>query len=409
MLSSAVTFFLGGGMALSIIAFGVFLGLSFGITAAIVNDVFFDEDDEADAEAPRELDELRAVAIATDDPLSFALGLSESEATTLLDETQLDGVLAQAEAALLDAPIIRADDLGSVTGIGTEGDDVFRAGDDIVAFDSQLGGNDIISAADGPDARPSFLIFAGAGDDVILGAPNVATQTPATTGIGGNDVIFADAGEDIIFAGDGDDQIFGESGSDILLGGAGDDKFNEFGDGTDFTYAGSGDDVISRNPEGPSVQPGLEVVNAGAGNDTVSLTIGTTLVALGDGQDRLDILNLIEDRDDDPIAVVTDFVPGEDQVVLGAYAPSPDANAGNDPVEIGIVIQQVSTNQGPALLVLPDLSGLPDVVVADQVNVSGAILVGIGPEDLQDGDVRAVLLDGSVDRPFPAFKDFVNA
>lgn len=392
-------------MIVSVLAFSFLAALSVGLIGALVSDALSPPEPEED----RDFDSLREEALSTDGALGFALGLTPGEAASLLDETEFDDEFAEAEAILRDAPFVEPEDIDPFEDSGTPDDDVFRAGDGVLGYDTLLGGDDIISTANTGSENSQFLVFAGSGDNIILGAPNDLTQTSGTPGIGDKDVIFGDLGDDLISGGDGDDQLFGEAGNDVILAGDGDDKLNEVGPGTDFIYAGDGNDSVFRDPEPAEVVTGLDVVDLGDGDDLLGLRLGTTLVSLGAGADDLNIINFLEDRDDDPIAVVTDFVPGEDEIVLGAFATDPNAVAGDEPLEIGFVTSQIATNQGPAVLVLPELSGLSDATLAAQINVSGAILVGIAAEDLQAGDIRAVLLDASDDLPSLSFNNFLSA
>ncbi len=374
-------------MALGIIGFSVFLALSFGITAALVSDIFFDDDSQteaqADADPSSEFDELRASAVSTDDPLGFALGLTEDEAGTLLDESQLEPTRQDALARLSAEPETPASGNGNL--VGTPGDDIIRAADDVTAIDS-LDGDDLLAAGLGTSE-----VFADGGDDIVLGGSGPGS----TLDEGENAVLFGGSGDDIVFGGEGDDRISGEAGDDIMLGGGGDDDLITRRAGTNMFFGGAGDDDINRFNVGEAFETGLEVVNAGAGDDFVTLGLGTTLVELGEGQDRLIMLNSNEALDDDPLAVVTDFTPGEDRIFLGVLAKDPDILAGEITRELALTLRSIETNQGPATLVEPDLSDVEGIDPLTDLNLSGVILVGVTPSQLQAGDITALLTDNA--------------
>jgi len=81
-----------------------------------------------------------------------------------------------------------------------------------------------------------------------------------------NDRVFAGAGDDIVLGGAGRDRLRGGRGDDVLLGGAGDDRLRG-GQGNDVLDGGAGDDVI--NARGDGGDPDLVV--CGEGEDTVLL------------------------------------------------------------------------------------------------------------------------------------------
>ncbi|PDS77937.1 cadherin domain-containing protein [Rhizobium sp. L43] len=130
-----------------------------------------------------------------------------------------------------------ADELGSVSA------DVF--GSDSANTITTGGGNDAISGRAGADT-----LSGGAGDDLIDGGD----------------------GNDALFGGEGSDQLFGHLGDDIIRGGAGDDTIED-----GFYY---------------SVNPEVFDIDAGVGNDTVSLSnsINASVSGTIDGGDGADTL-----------------------------------------------------------------------------------------------------------------------
>lgn len=156
-------------------------------------------------------------------------------------------------------------------------------GDMVDAADSQSDGNDdVIDAGAGDD-----LVYAGAGGDTVQGGS-------------GRDTVFGGDGADSLSGGDDDDSLNGGSGNDTLFGNA----------GSDTVYGEDGDDVINtRTDPGLGVpdegvvhptNPALsypadtdptndrDLVDAGAGNDTVLTGDDDDTIYGGSGDDRVD-------------------------------------------------------------------------------------------------------------------------
>ncbi len=230
--------------------------------------------------------------------------------------------------------------------VGTDGADVIDG----------RGGNDWIEAAGGNDT-----VFGGTGADTILGGA-------------GDDSLWGHSGHDLIDGGDGADSIGGGAGNDTIYGGAGNDSIVG-GPGIDVIDGGAGDDLVTIWPEtdsdrvtlgdgndwldAASAQAGVwaeggagnDVMVGGAGadtligdegNDTIIGGAGDDLIIGGPGHDRLrggagadviragtgDVITLDEGADrlellaDGPelgawdTPVLTDYVPGEDEVVV---------------------------------------------------------------------------------------------
>jgi Ca2+-binding RTX toxin-like protein len=188
--------------------------------------------------------------------------------------------------------------------LGTTGDDsiVAFAGDDVAMGD---GGNDNISAGEGVDfvngGEGADTIFAGSGDDQVFGG-------------GGADTIFGDAGADRIFGDAGNDTIAAGAGDDTVFGGAGNDRFvAEIGDGNDVyigdgSEGGTGNDTLDMSAATAAVTVnlgvgplgngtatgsqvgsdtlwGIENVNTGSGNDTITASNAANVINGGAGND----------------------------------------------------------------------------------------------------------------------------
>ncbi|GGA16075.1 DUF4347 domain-containing protein [Okeania sp. KiyG1] len=148
--------------------------------------------------------------------------------------------------------------------------------------------------------------FVGEGVDVgavelqipleIIGIP----ESEVLNGAGENDTITGLAGNDTINGRGGDDQIIGSRGSDFLFGKNGNDTL-QGRQGNDFLFGGNGNDSLVGGI-------GRDRFNGGAGDDT--LTGGASI-------DRF-IFNTTDEFNSDDIGVddITDFVPGQDIILL---------------------------------------------------------------------------------------------
>ena len=257
------------------------------------------------------------------------------------DDEEEDETEDEADAETETSPIIGGQRTGTPVAdvlIGNEGDDtiVAFAGDDIVIGDA---GADAISAGEGGDfisgGAGRDVIFAGAGDDQVLaGADNDIVYGDA-----GADRIFGDQGNDLITAGAGDDTVFGGAGDDLIVAEAGDGNDVYFGDegggGTgidtlDMSAAtanvtvnlGSGalsNGTASSSQTGNDTIWGIENVNTGSGNDTITASNAVNVMNGGAGDDTFKFTSTTAANGD----TIVGFEPG-DRIDLTAI----DANVG---------------------------------------------------------------------------------
>jgi len=263
----------------------------------------------------------------------------------------------EAGAGVIDAEAVRSDyaPTGSVEIEGTDGDDFIDAGLDVA------------------------VTFGGAGDDVIFGADH-------------DQVIFGDAGDDVLFAEGGADQVHGDDGDDTLVGGDGADLLVG-GQGADVVYGGAGDDTIyTAHVYQTDVAPNtFDVVAAGAGDDQIYVSQGAALVALGEGADDVLIHSDFGAQDNDPVAVITDFDADEDQIVLGVHAPDFVFADGTTTLEISYTMTQIETSAGMATLIVPAVDDESLLATLEGASIGHAVLVGVTPDDIQDGNVRVIV------------------
>ena len=231
---------------------------------------------------------------------------------------------------------------GQLVAISDDNDNVVTgtAGADILPG---LGGNDIVTGLDGDDT-----LQGGDGNDILFGNQ-------------GNDDINTGAGDDLVIAGDGDDIVGGMAGRDIVSGGAGNDQVvwndptgdvvsgdegNDFlrgGDAAaDTISGGDGDDVI-RAVANPSLathasdvlfgESGNDVISGGNASDTIEGGVGSDFLSGLGGADQFVFRASPGEATTPDSDLITDFVTGEDTVVLNgfgaAFNPLENLSAGS--------------------------------------------------------------------------------
>ena len=248
--------------------------------------------------------------------------------------------------------------LGNDRLIGDNGQDTIKGGADT---DEIFGGNgnDIIEGNKGGD-----ILNGDSGNDTLFGgeAPDIVRGQVGNDSLSGgteNDTLFGGEGLDTLFGDQNDDFLFGEGGIDELYGGSGNDTI-QGGNGNDQIFGGPGDDriietgdlnftltnsqLIARgtdtfnNIESAELKGGgsinildatavtqLEVILDGGGSNDTLLGganddeliggVGSDQLTGNDGSDLFLYLALNHRND-----VITDFVPGEDTIVVSGSA-----------------------------------------------------------------------------------------
>ena len=210
--------------------------------------------------------------------------------------------------------------------VGSAGDDniVAFADDDVIVADA---GADAISAGDGNDfvnaGAGRDVIFAGAGNDQVFAGDGA----DIVYGDAGADRIFGDQGNDLINAGAGDDTVFGGAGDDLIVAEIGDGNDVYFGDDSD---GGNGIDTLdmssitanvtvnlgsgplfngsaSSSQTGNDTLWGIENVNTGAGNDTITASNVVNVMSGGAGNDTFRFTSASAANGD----MILDFEPGD--------------------------------------------------------------------------------------------------
>lgn len=259
---------------------------------------------------------------------------------------------------------------------GGEGNDTIEGASGNDTITDLDGDNEIISGNDGlPDLGVPFV--PGTFDEDA--DPN-DDRDSVTTG-DGNDTISTGDDADTIDAGDGDNVIDGGFDADDITSGSGNDQIIG-GEGSDTINSGAGDDTIqggigtdAANLIDDNVNPannddildnGDDLINAGAGDDVVFGEDDNDTIDGGTGDDTLD-----GGIDDDTIT----GGEGDDVIIGGQGADSLDGGTGDDTFNVGTFTDPVFGDEY--------VEGIGDTVV--------------GGEDVGDGDVDVLDLNGSVD------------
>jgi len=215
--------------------------------------------------------------------------------------------------------------------------DAYGYGGDILDYSARtqglqlsIGSPDDSGAPDEGDSITADFeqIWGGAGPDQIAGgAGNTDSRTPLLDGRKGDDIIDAASIGSTVWGGEGNDVIFGSEAKDSLMGGAGNDLITDRGDndtvdgeagddilfqgdqvqGADVLRGGAGVDIISYQDradplvislptttaatttavEGDKIQPDIEGVIGGLGNDTLTGNDANNILVGGPGNDIL--------------------------------------------------------------------------------------------------------------------------
>ncbi|MBB2485714.1 hypothetical protein H5407_10835 [Mitsuaria sp. WAJ17] len=187
------------------------------------------------------------------------------------------------------------------------GKDYWRgtAGADVVNL---LAGDDRADGADGNDS-----LTGGDGNDELIGGEGADTLVGGL----GDDYLNGQAGDDVLIGDQGNDSLYVEGpGREVLDAGAGDDTVDvystESGKPLVRVWAGEGSDVISGSADG--------FIDAGAGDDTIRVTEHRQLFVIGGkGRDELTVGGAVA-------IVAFNRGDGQDRIVdSGLYASTGEA------------------------------------------------------------------------------------
>jgi Ca2+-binding RTX toxin-like protein len=229
--------------------------------------------------------------------------------------------------------------------LGSDGDDSLggRAGDDTLlgGFDEDylVGGDGNDSLDGGADAD---TLYGDDGQDTLIGA---AGEDALYAGAG-QDMVTGDAGQDNLFGGQGQDSLYGGEGDDTVDGGLGNDSIAG-GAGGDELFGGAGADTLWGSAPGQT-DSHIDFLNGGEGDDVLMLGAGD----YGHGDAGADSFALVDASDGGTAVQISDFDPGEDQLIMvydPALGPAPTPSlqqdgAGNTEVLLDGHIVAILTN-----------------------------------------------------------------
>lgn len=171
-----------------------------------------------------------------------------------------------------------------------------------------------------------FNLFEGTSSDDSLEGSDI---DDSIYGYEGNDTILGNSGIDYLFGFDGNDHIDGGLDDDLLYGGFGDDTLlgnngNDFlidDFGSDFLDGGAGDDYLVGFVD-PTLFPDtieIDTLTGGAGADT--FVLGYSHYSLNASVNPVTVsINGYAAGGDSDYALITDFNPAEDLILLSSSA-----------------------------------------------------------------------------------------
>ena len=220
-------------------------------------------------------------------------------------------------------------------------------------------------------------ITTGAGSDIIFA--NAADNIMDTGD--GHDRLYGEAGDDMLIAGDGDDHLYGSYGKDNLAG----------GDGNDRLYGGYGNDIL----EGGS---GDDILDGGLGKDTLVFGNGNTIVSLSDDKDGIaqDTGHGSDTIMTSSIENVTTG-DGDDTIEGNVLDNILNGGAGNDTLTGGYGDDTLTGGSGEDTFVLDAVFG-DDTITdfdgsSDMIDLSAIVGASVTTAATSDGDVKLTVED----------------
>jgi Ca2+-binding RTX toxin-like protein len=311
---------------------------------------------------------------------------------------------------------------GIATLVGGSGSDTFVVNNTADVVQAQAGFNtNTIKTSVSYAASDNVTVLSGTGSaDITL------------TGNALDDVITANGGNDTLVAGSGDDVLIAGSGKSTFIGGSGTDSYElgnsdaavRLGSGDSYVYGangavsvtgatpgsirvalGDGNDQIdlsgSTGTANLTLGNGNNTVRAGNGATSVQAGAGNNAIALGDGTDRVTVGSGINQ--------IT-LGNGDDQVTAGDGANTISAGNGNDALVVGNGANQISLGDGADSVIVGDGAntirlgegsssvtggaGNNHLAVADRAGAAVRLHLGDGNDTVALGDGNDVVQVG---------------
>ncbi|MGE5518197.1 MAG: tandem-95 repeat protein [Bacteroidota bacterium] len=269
--------------------------------------------------------------------------------------------------------------------------------------------NDLHIVVPAGSATPVFDLKISAtsedgGDTATTSTTLHVDATLGNTDAGGNDMLDGGAGNDSIYGGAGNDTLVGGAGADLLDGGAGNDTFTLTGeDGTwaSGTFATSESAYLGgKNLNADSILggDGVDTLNATSGNDAILAQQGGTtrlsgieVINAGDGDDVVDMTNAYANYGD----MTIDGGAGNDVLFGQNGNDTLIGGTGNDTLNGGAGADTVLGGEGN------------DLVVAKGGEMAGDVLDGGAGTDTLKINLTAAQYTEAVREDLLAFKDFI--
>ncbi|WP_278924455.1 Hint domain-containing protein [Pseudophaeobacter profundi] len=221
--------------------------------------------------------------------------------------------------------------IGSDTLIGGDGGDTISGGDGDDYIEGGLG-NDYLTTGLGNDT-----LMGGEGDDTLK---NSAGDDSLVGGVG-NDSIVATDGNDTLEGGDGNDTMYGGNDNDLLVGGTGADLMYGEADSDTFEISdGFGNDTVVGGEAGVDYDT-VDLSGVTASGVTVTYT-GDEAGTVTDGADTIGFSEIeamtltgqddVVDASADSAGVIIDAGAGDDTITLGGGSDFITGGAGYDEI-----------------------------------------------------------------------------
>ena len=205
-----------------------------------------------------------------------------------------------------------------------------------------------------------------------------------------NETILGKAGADVLYGGAGDDTLDGGAGADLLFGGDGNDTLQFgadaiWGEHAYVTNAGSpGKAGSNRSLEIEGLRRSLDSFDGGAGTDTLLGTSGNDAIVLDDGVQRIKGIEVIDAGAGNDVVDLTSpsYALGDMLIKGGAGDDVLWSSAGNDVLQGGDGADQLDGGAGAAVL---DGGAGDDVLRADTNQAADLLFGGKGADALYAG------------------------
>jgi VCBS repeat-containing protein len=301
----------------------------------------------------------------------------------------------------------------------------------------------IVVPAGSPDAKFQLVVDATShdGGDTATVSKTLNIDATVSTGAGaGNDTLEGGAGNDTIYGGGGNDTLIGGAGADLLEGGAGNDTFALTGEdgnwSSGYVAQNVGDPTAGGTNETASItgdKVTADIIHGGEGTDTLTGSAGNDAIFLDDSYTaaaqagaRIDGVEVINAGAGDDVVDLTSthYTYGDVTVDGGAGNDVVWGNAGNDVLAGGDGNDNLFGGSGRDTLSGGDGSDVlnggagadvidagtgNDTVIAKGGEMAGDAMQGGAGTDVLNIQLSAAEYTNAVRAELLAFKDYMTA